>query len=175
MRAPLRFRSSEGLRLLGHPAHAVVVHLPLGLWVASAAWDALALFGAGPEAGAVFSRVAFWSIAGGLVAAAPAAVTGFLDYLAIPKQAERAGDLGLYHLLTMLSAAAAYGGSLLARGGPAPAGGAHPGWALGLAGGGLLLLVVGGWLGAELVYRHGVGTAAIPESGPSSPGKAPPR
>lgn len=171
MRAPLRYRPSEGLRLLGHPAHAVMVHLPLGLWVASAAWDALALLGVGAGSGAAFSQVAFWTIVGGLVAAAPAAVTGFLDFLAIGKNDERAGDLGVYHLVTMLSAAAAYGGSLLARGGPSPAEGARLGWALGLAGTGLLLLVVGGWLGAELVYRHGIGSAAARDTHPLPPGR----
>lgn len=171
MREPVRYRPDEGLRLLGHPAHAVTVHLPLGLWVTSAAWDLLALLGVGPSGGALFSQVAFWSIVGGLVAAALSAVTGFLDFLAIPKDDRRAGDLGLYHLLTMLSAAAAYGGSLLARGGPSPAEGARLAWGLGLAGAGLLLLLVGGWLGAELVYRHGVGTASARPSNPSSPGK----
>lgn len=175
MRAPIRFRPSEGLRLLGHPAHAVMVHLPLGLWVASAAWDALALLGLGPGGGAVFAQVAFWSIVGGLVAAAPAVVTGFLDFLAIGKGRERAADLGIYHLVTMLSAAAAYGGSLLARGGPSPAEGARLGWGLALAGAGLLLLIVGGWLGAELVYRHGVGSAGAGHSNPPSPGRQPSR
>lgn len=174
MVTPIRFRPSEGLRVLGHPAHALLVHLPLGLWVASAAWDALALAGVGPGAGELFSQVAFWSIAGGLLAAAPAAATGFLDLIALGKGRERAGDLATYHLVAMLSAAAAYGGSLVARGGSAPAAGGRLGWALALAGAGLALLAVGGWLGAELVYGHGVGArAARPRSSPGSASGAP--
>jgi uncharacterized membrane protein len=170
MRAPVSYRPSDGLRLFGHPAHAVLVHLPLGLWTASAAWDALAVLGVGPGAGALFFQVAFWSIVGGLVVAALAVVTGFLDFLAIDEGHKGAADLATYHLMTMLSAAAAYGGSVLARGGPTPAEGARLAWALGLAGAGLLLLTVGGWMGAELVYRHGVGSAASRHPNPSSPG-----
>jgi uncharacterized membrane protein len=175
VRAPVSYRPSDGLRLFGHPAHTVLVHLPLGLWAASAAWDALGFLGVGPDAGALFSQVAFWCIVGGLVAAAPTVVTGFLDFLAIGKGRERAADLAIYHLGTMLSAAAAYGGSLVARGGPSPAEGARLGWALALAGAGLLLLIVGGWMGGELVYRYGVGTAAAPRRNPSSPGDGPSR
>jgi len=175
MRAPVSYRPSDGLRLFGHPAHTVLVHLPLGLLTASAAWDALGVLGVGPGAGALFFQVAFWSIAGGLVAAAPTVVTGFLDFLAIGKGRERAADLATYHLGAMLSAAAAYGGSLVARGGPTPAEGARLGWALALAGAGLLLLIVGGWMGGELVYRHGVGTDAAAHRNPSSPGDGPSR
>lgn len=175
MRAPVSYRTSDGLRLLGHPAHSALVHLPLGLLTASAAWDLLGVLGVGPGAGALFFQVAFWSIAGGLVAAAPTVVSGFLDFLAIGKDREKAADLAIYHLGTMLSAAAAYGGSLVARGGPSPAEGARLGWAMALAGAGLLLLIVGGWMGGELVYRHGVGTDAAPHRNSSSPGNGPSR
>ena len=147
--------------MLGHPAHALLVHLPLGLWVASAVWDALAFAGVGPGGGALFSQVAFWSIAAGMVAAVPTVATGFLDFAALGKGDERAGDLATYHLIAMLSATAAYGGSLVVRGGPELAAGGRLGWAMALAGAGLALLAVGGWLGAELVYGHGIGSREV--------------
>ena len=55
-------------RLLGHPLHATLVHLPLGALVSVLVWDLAALLGAGP----VFWTLAFWSLALGLAAAVPA-------------------------------------------------------------------------------------------------------
>lgn len=172
----VRYRRGEGLRILGHPAHAVAVHLPIGLLPASTAWDVLALAGLGGEG--VFWRVSFWTLAAGLVTAVPAVATGFPDFLALVRgpdssgASERAADVAVYHLMTMLAAASAYAGSLLARGGPGPPEGSRLAWALALAGAGVLLLAVGGWLGGDLVYGHGVGIRRAPDpaSGPPQGG-----
>ena len=170
----VRYRRAEGLRIFGHPAHAVAVHLPIGLLPASTAWDALAVAGLGGEG--VFWRVSFWTLAAGLVTAVPAVATGFADFLALVRDpasgrtSERAADVAVYHLMTMLAAASAYGGSFLARGGPGPPEGSRFAWALGLAGAGVLLLAVGGWLGGHLVYGHGVGVRRSPEHASDPPG-----
>lgn len=140
------------MRFQGHPLHPVLCHLPIGAWGASAVWDALALLGQGSHFWD-FSRA---SIALGLLAAVPAAVTGFVDYLALPNDhpAEKTATL---HLLVMSSTVCVYLASLLARGTEMSAAGPGPGLALALSALGLLLLGVGGWLGGELVYRHAVG------------------
>jgi uncharacterized membrane protein len=97
--------------------------------------------------------MSFWSLVLGLAAFVPAAIAGFVDYLAIPGDtpAERTAT---WHLAAVSSAAAAYLGSVLVRGGPGPPGSAAA--AVALAAAGLLLLAAGGWLGAELIYRHRV-------------------
>ncbi|HEU5322628.1 MAG TPA: DUF2231 domain-containing protein [Methylomirabilota bacterium] len=61
-----------------HPIHPMLVVLPLGLWVAALAFDVVhAVTGA-----AVWERLAFWNVLGGLVGALLAAVPGVVDYLA---------------------------------------------------------------------------------------------
>lgn len=170
----VRYRRGGGLRILGHPAHAVLVHLPTGLLPASTLWDALAVAGLGGDEG-VFWRVSFWTLVAGLVAVIPAAATGFADFAGLVqgRASERTGDLAVYHLAAMLAAASAYGGSLLARGGPSPPEGTRLVWTLVLAGTGLLLLAVGGWIGGELVYGRGVGAHRAPEPADLRPPEGP--
>jgi uncharacterized membrane protein len=130
--------------------HPLLTHLPIGVWASAAAWDTAALWTGEPA----WWRMSFWALVLGLAAFVPTAVAGFLDSLSIPGDtpAERTAT---WHLAAVSSAAAAYLGSALVRGGPDPPGAAVA--AVALAAAGLLLLAAGGWLGAELVYRHRVG------------------
>jgi uncharacterized membrane protein len=141
------------LRMLGHPLHASFVHVPLGILVSVAVWDALAL----SLGGGVWWTVAFWSLALGTAATLPAIATGLLDFGALP-DGSAADRTARRHMYAALAAVACYGTSLILRGGPAPE---PPEWtpltvALSYVGLGLLGLV--GWLGGELVFRHRVGT-----------------
>lgn len=164
--SPIRLSRAEGLRLFGHPAHPALVHVPLGLWLTSAAWDTLAVWRGGPLAW----QISFDCLVAGLVTAAPAAVAGLADLVALAGARKGGGreaalDTAVLHLMVMLGAAACFGGSVLARGGPAPPAGDRAPWALVLSGAGVALLLWGGWLGGELVYRHGVGGRAGPPEG----------
>lgn len=144
----------ETVRILGHPLHTALVHFPIGLLGAVPLWDALAAW-RGPEP---WSTLAFWTLALGLASAIPAAGTGLLDYARLDEE-DPAADRASQHLWTVLIAIALYAGSFGLRwedGAPVP----DPGWpagSLGLAG--LLFLGLAGWLGGELVLRHGVGAA----------------
>ncbi len=160
---PIRYSRAEGLRLLGHPAHPALVHVPLGLWLTSAAWDTLAVW----RGGHLPWQISFDCLVAGLVMAAPAAVAGLADLLALAGgreggEREAAMDTGVLHLMVMLGAASCFGGSVLARGGAAPPVGDRALWALVLSGAGVALLLWGGWLGGELVYRHGAGGRTPP-------------
>ncbi|MFW6175796.1 MAG: DUF2231 domain-containing protein, partial [Acidobacteriota bacterium] len=53
--------------------------------------------------------------------------------------------------------------------GPAPPEGSRLAWTLVLSGLGLLLVAVGGWLGGDLVYSHGVGARRPLASADDSP------
>lgn len=165
----VRYRRAEGLRIFGHPAHAVAVHLPTGLLPASTVWDLLAAAGLGGQG--VFWQVSFWTLSAGLATAVPAVATGFADFMGLirGRASEGAADLAVYHSMTMLAAASAYGGALLARGGPAPPEGSRLVWTLVLSGLGLLLVALGGWLGGHLVYGHGVGARRPEEPAGASP------
>jgi uncharacterized membrane protein len=143
---------NKGLLLFGHPVHLQVVHYPMALLSTSLLWDGLGMF----DNSEPWWAISFWSIALGLVMAGIAAVSGMMDYLALPPK-DPAEQTGLRHMMIMLTAVCFYGGSMLIRGGSSPVQG-FKGWVcLGLEGLGCLLLLTSGWLGGELVLRFGVG------------------
>lgn len=142
----------KGLRVFGHPLHAVLSDVPVGLLGTSLVWDAVGVFSGEP----LWWAISFWSIALGLAAAGAAATAGFIDYAAIP-QDDPAQATATRHMLFVLASLAPYAASLAVRGGSAPpSSGATVGVLL-LEGFGLLLLSIGGWHGGHLVFHHGVG------------------
>ena len=143
---------NRGLRVAGHPLHAMLSDFPLALLGTSLLWDAIGLW-RGEE---VWWAISYWNIALGLIAALFAAVAGAVDYAAIDPEG-RASALAARHMILMLLAVSLYAASLLARGGPAPPAGAGRMWGLILESLGLILLVAGGWFGGHLVFHHGVG------------------
>lgn len=142
----------KSLRFAGHPLHPALAHVPVGAWVAVAVWDIGAILTGDP----LWWRLGYGSLALGLAASVPAAAAGFVDFLGL-SNGSRPERVATYHLTAMLSAATLYLASFLVRGGSAPPEGGARVAALALEGSGLVLLLVGGWLGGELVYRHGVG------------------
>ena len=136
-------------KILGHPAHQILIVFPLGLLVTAVIFDGIARFG-GPER---FAEMAYWIIAAGLIGGALAAIPGWVDWFAIPR-GTRANRVGLVHglgnmVLLGLFAASWY----LRRDDPLH----PPDTASLLSLTGLLLGVVTAWLGGELVDRLGVG------------------
>lgn len=144
----------KGLRFAGHPLHAALVHFPMGLLPASVAADLLGLLGVGGPWG----PMAFWMLAAGLAAGGAAAVAGLIDLLALGA-GHPASRTGTAHLAAASTALTLFLGSLLVREGPDATAGA---WAVVLSAAGAAALFLGGWLGGQLVYRHGVGTAPEP-------------
>lgn len=143
---------SKGLRLLGHPLHAMLSDFPLALLGTSLLWDALGWW----RGEAVWWAISFWNVALGVTAALVAAMAGAADYAAI-KQADQAAKLATTHMMIMLLAVSLYGASLLLRGGPAPPVGAGRVVGVLLESLGLILLMAGGWCGGHLVFHHGIG------------------
>ncbi|GAA4934483.1 Rieske 2Fe-2S domain-containing protein [Streptomyces coeruleoprunus] len=125
-------------RWLGHPLHPVMVQLPLGMWLSAALLDMLS----GDR------RSAQVLVGAGLATAGPAALAGWTDWAALPKEQQR---VGLVHAATNITAVALYTASYAAR----RRGLAGPGKALGLAG--LSAVGVGGALGGHLAYRQAAG------------------
>lgn len=61
-------------KALGHPLHPPLVHLPMGLWIATAVWDGLAL-----STGQLrFWELAFWCNGLGVAGVVAAALGGWL-------------------------------------------------------------------------------------------------
>lgn len=145
----------DGFRVLGHPAHAVLVHVPLALWVLVFPLELAAWALAWTEGW----RLAFLANVVALAAAVPAMAAGLADFVALARRDDAPAErTAARHLYVMLGAAAMFGTEALARGAAPPA--ASPILNLGLALGALALLAWGGWLGGKLVFHHGVGRSA---------------
>lgn len=139
-------------KVLGHPAHQMLVTFPIGALGLSVAADVLhAATGARKFADAATLALDF-----GLMTAAVAAPLGLIDWLAIPR-GTRAKRIGSWHALGNAAMLGLFAGSrwLRARG-PSPLDAKY------LSGMGLALSGVAAWLGGELVVRHGIGVKAMP-------------
>jgi uncharacterized membrane protein len=137
------------VKILGHPAHQMLIVFPLGLLVTAVVFDAVYLGTENPR----WADIAFWMIASGLIGGLIAAVPGWIDWSAIPS-GTRAKSVGLAHGLGNVGVLGLYAASWYLRmddpGNPPVA-------AQVLSAAGLALGGVTAWLGGELVDRLGVG------------------
>ncbi|MER7192262.1 Rieske 2Fe-2S domain-containing protein [Streptomyces flaveolus] len=123
---------------LGHPAHPLMVQVPIGSWMSAAVLDLWP--GRSREAGAL--------VGVGLAAAGPAALAGAVDWAELHREQTR---VGLVHAVTNVTAVGLYGASLFCR----LTGRAGAGRAYGFLG--LTAVGVGGMLGGHLAYRQASG------------------
>jgi uncharacterized membrane protein len=136
-------------RLFGHPIHQMLIVFPLGLLATSLFFDIARLSSGNPQWG----MISYWLIVVGIVTALFAAVFGLIDWLSIPS-GTRAKRIGLLHGGGNVVVVGLFVGSWLLRrndpGNPETA-------AFILSVLAVLLALVTGWLGGELVDRLGVG------------------
>lgn len=123
---------------LGHPLHPTLTDIPIGAFIIGTVLDLV-----GQPVGAT------WAIGVGFVSMLAAALAGYADYMDLEGTGKRIGSL---HSTSMLLAALLYLVSLGARLGWWPLFDGGAAWTAGL---GLLLVVVGGYLGGELVFDLG--------------------
>jgi uncharacterized membrane protein len=141
-------------KLAGHAVHPMLIVFPLGLLGMATIFD-LIFAATGTRDLPVAS---YWMIAAGIITGLLAAVFGFRDWLAVPS-GTRAKSVGLWHGAGNVVIVLLFSASWLLRRG-ANAGGveyAPNGLPLVLEVVGLVLALVTGWLGGELVERLGVG------------------
>lgn len=129
----------------GHPLHTILVPLAIGLWVFALVADIAAALTGNHD----WHIVAFYSIGGGVAGALLAAVPGFIDLFSMKDPDVR--KIGFVHMGLNLAAVVVFALNLVLRMGPG-----HDGPIL-LTVLGVALIGVSGWLGGEMVYRHGVG------------------
>jgi uncharacterized membrane protein len=137
----------------GHPIHAILVTIPIGSWTAALIFDFVSFFADDTE---VFTRGALWLTGIGIVGALLAAIMGVLDLSTLEK-GTRARKIALFHLDVNGSAIILFTISFLVRLGNDDSQVSVLGFVLSLIA--YLLVGVGGMLGGELVYRHGVRVA----------------
>ena len=147
----------RGLRLGGHPLHPALVHFPVVCWTAAPVLDLVYLLTQVP----VFWQVEFVCLAVGVIMGVVAMCAGFMDLMAIPAE-HPAQAVAQRHMLLMSSAWCLYVLALVLHplhGTPAPS----QLWTdFGLAATGFLVLAVGAYAGARLVYDFGIGRNPSP-------------
>jgi uncharacterized membrane protein len=129
----------------GHPLHPILVALPIGLWIFSLIADIISFAGGSLN----WNMIAYYNLGGGIIFALIAAVPGFIDLFAISDPGVK--RTGITHMSIMLVAVVIFAISFWLRmqrhGGTAP-------FILSIIG--VLLLLVGGWLGAKMVHVFGL-------------------
>jgi uncharacterized membrane protein len=137
-------------RLFGHPIHPMLVVFPLGLLATAVVFDILYL----SNGNQAFPTASFYMIAAGVIGGLLAAIFGFIDWLALPKNS-RARFIGGWHGIGNFVIVVLFAISWLLRWDNQNFIPGIPALTLSLAGVGLALIT--GWIGGELVYRLGVG------------------
>lgn len=137
------------MKVAGHPVHPMLIVFPLGLLATAVIFDIITL----STSDGKWSNMAWYMIAAGIIGGLLAAVFGLIDWLGIPSNT-RAKAVGLLHgglnVLVVLLFAVSW---VLRRPDPAT----PPGLALALSFAAVIIAVVAGWFGGELVDRLGVG------------------
>ena len=130
-----------------HPIHPMFVVFPIALWIFAFVCDLAFHWG---SMNPFWKDVAYYAMLGGVIGALAAAIPGLIDYGSLREP--RAKRVATAHLVLNLTIVVLYVANLWVRTRTAPDA-TGPVW-LSLAS--LILLVVAGWLGGELVYVHGV-------------------
>lgn len=135
----------------GHPAHPPLTDATIGMFVLAAG---LAVLGTAGVAEAKLGPAAWLALVGGLVVAAPTAVTGFADWVRI-EWGSPVWRTATLHLTAMVTAVCLFGVAAWLQ---------WPGYRHGdVTTGGLVLsllglaaLTAGGFLGGAVVFVHGM-------------------
>jgi uncharacterized membrane protein len=145
----------------GHPIHPMLIPFPIALWAFSLIADVVYLWRGNPV---WRDYIAFYTLLGGIIGAALAAVFGIIDWLSIKdrvvkKTADWHARLNVIALL--IFAASFY---LRTAGGSRLVSGSYT-IPLVLSVVGVILIAISGYLGGELVFKHGVAVNPQPGTG----------
>jgi uncharacterized membrane protein len=135
--------------IMGHPIHPMLVPFPIAFLVGAFVSD-LAFWG---TADPFWARASMWLVGAGLVMGALAALAGLTDFLTIERV--RSLSAAWMHFLGNAAALLLSLWNLLHRLGDPAAGVVPGGLVLSLVV--VAILLVTGWLGGELAYRHRIG------------------
>jgi len=149
----------------GHPIHPMIIPFPIALWVFSLVADVIFLWRGNP----VWKDfIAFYSLLAGIIAAAMAAVPGFIDWLSLTDKA--VVKIANWHARLNVIALLVFAGSFYLRttSGASLVGDSYT-IPLALSVLGVVLISISGWLGGEMVFKHGV---AVSTGASAPPGKS---
>jgi len=139
-------------RALGHPVHPMLVALPIGLWLISLLFDFVYLW----TRDIFWYRVSFWNLVAGTAGACLAAIPGLIDFSQIPNT-NSASKIANYHFLAAMTVVTIYVIDTVLRINLKAAAGTLLIVVVALSAVNACLLGLVGWLGGELVFKHGIG------------------
>ncbi len=136
--------------ITGHPLHPMLVALPIGLF----AWTLVAdIVYAGSGRTHEWYSIAFWSGIAAIVTALVAALPGFGDYFTMAVNSDARG-MATAHMGLNLTVVALFFVAMLMMLADGATGGGRQAVVLVLHAIGVGLLLMSGWLGGEMVFRH---------------------
>ena len=151
-----------------HPIHPMLIPFPLALWFFSLVADVIYLWRGNPV---WRDWIAFYALLGGIIGAAAAADFGIVDWLSIKdREVKKTADWhARLNVIALLVFAASF--NLRTAGGSQMVGGSYT-IPVVLSVVGVILITISGWLGGELVFRHGVAVNPQSDAGAELMGKA---
>lgn len=132
--------------IAGHPVHAMLVNIPIGLWIFTLTSDVVFRVTGDPG----WLTTAYFTLAGGIAGALLAALFGLIDLLGLPGPRER--RLGIFHMSLNLAIVVVQAVNFALRATSHRA----SGLTLALSALAVASLLVSGWLGGQLVHVLGV-------------------
>ena len=149
----------------GHPIHPMLIPFPIGLLVFSFVADLIFMWNGNPI---WKDYLAFYTMLGGIIGAAAAAVPGLIDWATLTDRA--AVRVANWHARVNIITLVIFIASFYLRTSSGAA------WIAGLPSLPLILSTVGviglciaGWLGGQLVFRHGVAVDVKAPAAPKQP------
>jgi uncharacterized membrane protein len=143
----------------GKPSHPPLTDASIGAYTVGVVMLVLGALGVEEEQ---MAHGALLAISGGLILAAPTAITGLLDWLDIPKGTP-SKTVATVHLVTMVSATVLFALTWIAQRPGYNDGDVRTlGWILGL--GAEALLATGGFIGGSLVFVYGIRVLKRPQT-----------
>ena len=136
----------------GHPVHPMIIPFPIALWVFSLVADVIYLW---RDYWVWKDYIAFYTLLAGTLGAAVAAVPGLIDWLSLTDKA--VVTIANWHARLNVVALLVFAASLYLRttGGSALISNSYT-IAVALSVLGVVLISISGWLGGEMVFKHGV-------------------
>ena len=136
----------------GHPIHPMLISFPIALWVFSLVADVIYLWRGNPV---WKDYVAFYTLLGGIIGGGVAAVPGIIDWLSLTDKT--VVKIANWHARLNVLALLIFAGSFYLRttSGSDLISNSYT-IAIALSVLGVVLISISGWLGGELVFKHGV-------------------
>jgi uncharacterized membrane protein len=149
----------------GHPIHPMLIPFPIGLLVFSLVADLIYLWRGNPV---WESYIAFYTLLGGIIGAAAAAIPGLIDWATLTDRSAvrvanwhaRVNITGLVIFINSFYLRTSSGAKWIAT---------MPMLPIILSVVGVIGLAIAGWLGGELVFRHGVAVDSGATASPKQP------